>query len=118
MNEMLRDVYSRIIDSFFSFQFSSVGHFAKLFKRILKLTKILFQKFDCGNTLAKIEVKTPTPRFDMLLDLISKSLNKFQLKYLIDILEPEEIRGFDQSYNNVRQSFIQNKFIARLLKES
>ena len=37
---------------------------------------------------------------------------------LIEVLQLEEIRGFGQGYNNIRQSFISNKFLAKLLSSS
>lgn len=116
LDEMLRVVYSELLEHFFTFQFSSVGHFSKFVARMLKLTKILLMKFDCGNPVIKIEIKQANPRFDMLLDMIHKYLNKLQLQLLIDTLELAEIRGFEPSQNNVRQSFISNKFLAGMLK--
>lgn len=76
---MLRVVYSELMEHFFEFQFTSIGHFAKFAARILKLTKILLSKFDCGNSTTKIEIKQANPRFDMLLNVIHKYLNKAQL---------------------------------------
>ena len=54
----------------------------------------------------------------MLLNMIHKYLNKLQLQLFIDTLELEEIRGFGSSQNNVRQSFVSNKFLAGMLKPS
>jgi len=79
LDELLRMVYSELLEHFFTFQFSSVGHFAKFTARILKLTKVLLLKFDCGNPVVKIEIKQSNPRFDMLLNMIHKYLNKLQL---------------------------------------
>ena len=48
--------------------------------------------------------------------MIHKYLNKSKFVMLIDILELQEIRGMSSSFNNVRQSFVQNKFIAQLIQ--
>ena len=103
LEEMLRVIYSYVVDNFFAFQFSSIGHFSKFGARIMKLTKILLQRFDSGNLApAKIEIMQHNPKFDMLLNIINKHLMTFQLKTIIDTLQLEEIQGFTQSENNVR----------------
>jgi hypothetical protein len=58
LEEMLRVVYSHVIENFHTFQFASIGHFAKFGSRIIKLTKILLSRFDDGlsNSLFKIEI--------------------------------------------------------------
>jgi len=71
LEEMLQGMYSRVMANFSGFKFSSIGHFAKFGARIMKLTKILLQKFDDGNlTPAKIEIMQHNPKFDMLLNII------------------------------------------------
>ena len=112
LEEMLRVNFSNLMDNFFNFSFSTIGHFSKLATRLLKLTKTLLSKFDCGNPTTKIEIKQKNPRFDMFLDVIYKNLNKSGLKMLIEVLEIAEIRGMGHTFNNIRQSFISNKFLA------
>jgi len=110
---MLRVNYCELMANFFNFSFSSIGHFSKFATRLLKLTKILLQKFDSGNSLTKMEVKQKNPRFDVLLNVIYKYLNQTKFQILIETLELQEIRGIGQS--NIRQAFISNKFLAQLL---
>jgi len=103
LEEMLRVIYSYVIKDFSSFQFSSLGHFAKFGARIAKLTKILLQRFDSGSLApAKIEVMQHNPKFDMLLNIINKHLLDLELKTIIDTLQLEEIQRFTQSDNNIR----------------
>ena len=52
----------------------------------------------------------------MLLNLILKFLNKARFQVLLDTLEIDEIRGAGQSLNNVRQQFIQNRYLAEIIR--
>jgi len=116
LDEMLRVFYQKMVKEFFRFSFASIGSFAKFAKRILKLTYILLSKFDSGDSpIMRIECKQPCPRFDPLLNMIAKSLNEVSLNIVMQPLELEEMTGFAQSFNNIRQSFLQNKFLARLI---
>ena len=95
LEEMLKGIYSHVADNFSAFSFCSIGHFAKFGARMMKLTKILLQRFDSGNLApAKIEIMQHNPKFDMLLNIIHKYLKNFQLKTIIDTLQLEEIGGF------------------------
>jgi len=60
------------MENFFRFEFHKIGDFAKFGSKLLKLTFILLNKFDCGNSLISIETKQKNPRFDMLLNILQK----------------------------------------------
>lgn len=54
---MLRGYYKKVVEIFYKIEFTSLSDFCKLAKRILKLTYILLEKFDCGDTsIIKIDV--------------------------------------------------------------
>ena len=55
------------------------------------------------------------PRFDSFLQIIQKCLNQTKFTILISILTIEEITGMGSQSNNIRHSFIQNKFIKQVL---
>lgn len=112
LEEMLRVNYSEVMENFFNFNFASIGHFSKFVARILKLTRILLEKFDSGNAVMKSEIKQKNPRFDSLLNVIHKYLNKAKFTMIIETLELQEIRGLGHKQCNIRQAFISNKFLA------
>ena len=60
---------------FQSFKFKSIGHYSKFATILFSLTFELISFFDGGNnSVLKIEIAQPKPRFDMLLDMILKYL--------------------------------------------
>lgn len=116
LDEMLRVFYRKMVKEFFRLEFRSIGSFAKFAKRVLKLTYTLLGKFDSGDSpVMRIECKQPCPRFDPLLNVIAESLSDVNLGLIMQPLELEEMTGFAQSHNNIRQSFLQNKFHAKLI---
>lgn len=112
---MLQLVYVPLVRDFTRIHFKSVGHFAKMSKRLMKITSTLLSRFDPGPcAVAAIGIKQPAPRFDPMLEIIFKALNNINFESFLEILELQELNGFSRDHNNVRQSFIQNKYLATL----
>ena len=89
---MLKLVYFQVMKEFQTFKFTSIGHYAKLTTSLLELTHALLSFFDSGNnTILKMELAQPNPRFDMLLDVILKYLKQTPLTLLMDTLQLEEV---------------------------
>jgi len=84
---MLTLVYVPLVKEFRNIQFNSVGHFAKMARRLMKITGTLLSKLDPGPcATAAIGIKQPSPRFDPLLDVIFKALENVDLACFLEIL--------------------------------
>ena len=95
LDEMLRVLYGSVIRDFFKFEFSNIGRFAKFAKRVLKLTFVLLQKFDSGDSpVIRIDCKQPCPRYDPLLQVIAENITDLNLEMILLPLELEEITGY------------------------
>jgi hypothetical protein len=87
LSEMLNLNFSQLFNTVLQIQFGSITDFSKFNIRLLKLATILLKKFDCGNSISKIEVAQKNPRFDAFLQMISKAMNSTKFILLISILE-------------------------------
>lgn len=117
LEELLHVFFGSLVKEFSRFEFASVGHFAKMAKRILKIIHSLLSRFDAGNSpTARVELKQPCPRFDALLNLCFKALSQIPFYIISGMIELQELTGFARHYNNVRQNFIHNKFLAKLIQ--
>ena len=108
---MLRGYYRKVVEILYKIEFTSLSDFCKLAKRILKLTYILLEKFDCGDSsLIQIDVLQPCPYFDPLLNLIHSQIQDLNLNLILSVLELDEKVEVKQIQNTFSNNTKKNKY--------
>ena len=111
----LEQIYFRCMEDYFNTSYIDAASMGKYTTRLLKLTRALLNHFMELPQSQKASLCEPLPRFDLMLEFLSRILNCLSIDQIcmqaLELVQVEQIRP-----DGRLQTSLENKFVSQALK--